>query len=108
MVKKVQAVWPERLHRQVELRMASGRLNLHERYRIHALHEACFSIRAITALLERAPSTISRELRRNRTGRCYRPEAAHPLMGLRQARASRRAALATWSWTPCTPPAAKR
>lgn len=70
--------------------MASGRLNLHELYRINALHEACFSIRAIASLLERAPSTISRELRRNRTGRCYQPEAAHHVMHARRARAGRR------------------
>ncbi|PZO63134.1 MAG: hypothetical protein DI635_09140 [Pseudoxanthomonas suwonensis] len=60
-MKGVQAVWPGRLHRQVALPMASGRLNLHERYRIHALHQACFSIRAIASLLERALGTISRE-----------------------------------------------
>lgn len=70
--------------------MASSRLNLHERYRIHALHEACFSIRTIASLLERAPSTISRELRRNRSGRRYQPEAAHQLTRLRRGRASRR------------------
>ena len=70
--------------------MASSRLNLHERYRIHALHEACFSIRSIALMLERAPSTISRELRRNRTGRRYQPNVAHQLMQQRRLRASRR------------------
>lgn len=59
--------------------MASGRLNLHERYRIHALHEACYTARTIAVMFDRAPSTISRELRRNRTGRRYQPDAAHRL-----------------------------
>lgn len=55
--------------------MASGRLNLHERYRIHALSEAGHSVRTV----DRSPSMISRELRRNRTGRRYQPETAHRL-----------------------------
>lgn len=70
--------------------MASGRLNLHERYRIHALHEASFTARAIALMLDRAPSTISRELRRNRTGRRYQPDAAHHLACTRRTLASRR------------------
>lgn len=70
--------------------MASGRLNLHERYRIQALHEARFSVRTIASILERAPSTISRELCRNRSGRRYQPEAAHDAARLRRTRASRR------------------
>lgn len=70
--------------------MASGRLNLHERYRIHALHETCFTVRAIALMLDRAPSTISRELRRNRTGRCYQPDVAHRLACAWRTLASRR------------------
>ncbi|WP_143703698.1 helix-turn-helix domain-containing protein, partial [Xanthomonas oryzae] len=45
--------------------MSSSRLDLSERYRLHALHETGMSMRAIADALERAPSTISRELRRN-------------------------------------------
>ena len=70
--------------------MASGRLNLHERYRIHALFEAGCTVRTVAMMLDRSPSTISRELRRNRTGRRYQPEAAHRMACTRRARASRR------------------
>ena len=70
--------------------MADGRLNLHERYRIHALHAAGLSLRAIGRELDRAPSTISRELRRNRTGRSYQPERAHALSRARRSDASSR------------------
>lgn len=70
--------------------MADGRLNLHERYRIHALHAAGLSLRAIGRELDRAPSTISRELRRNRTGRSYQPERAHALSRARRSDASAR------------------
>ncbi|MBB5676638.1 IS30 family transposase [Xanthomonas arboricola] len=45
--------------------MSSSRLNLLERYRLHALYETGMSMRTIADWLERAPSTISRELRRN-------------------------------------------
>lgn len=70
--------------------MADGRLNLHERYRINALHAAGMSLRAIAVSLDRAPSTISRELRRNRVGRSYDPERAQALSELRQSNASAR------------------
>lgn len=43
--------------------MSSGRLCLRERYCIHALHQAHWSMHAIADALDRAPSTISRELR---------------------------------------------
>lgn len=45
--------------------MSSRRLDLAERYRLHALYEICMSMRAIAGAVARAPSTISRELRRN-------------------------------------------
>ncbi len=71
--------------------MATSRLNLHERYRIHALHEARFSIRSIALMLDRSPSTISRELQRNHaTGRRYQPDTAHHTACLRRQHASRR------------------
>ncbi len=70
--------------------MACGRLSLSERYRIHALREAGFSMRAIADVLERAPSTISRELRRNRRGKHYVAEPAHRMSQQRRARASQR------------------
>lgn len=68
--------------------MADGRLNLSERYRIQALHAAGQSLRAIGAELDRAPSTISRELRRNHVGRRYDAERAHHLSERRQSHAS--------------------
>lgn len=41
-------------------------------------------------MVDRAPSTISRELRRNQTGRCYQPDATHRLACTRRTLASRR------------------
>lgn len=70
--------------------MADGRLNLHERYRIHTLSAAGLSLRAIACQLDRAPSTISRELRRNRVGRSYQAERARVLSESRRSRASAR------------------
>ena len=70
--------------------MADGRLNQRERYRIHALYEAGCSLRGIGFALDRAPSTISRELRRNSVGRHYQPERAQQLSEQRRSRASAR------------------
>jgi len=70
--------------------MASGRLNLYERYRIHALLEARYNIRTIALILDRSPSTISRELRRNGTPRSYCPDTAQRAASLRRIRACRR------------------
>ncbi|WP_143701820.1 helix-turn-helix domain-containing protein, partial [Xanthomonas oryzae] len=53
--------------------MSSSRLDLSERYRLHALYETGMSMRAIADAVARAPSTISRELRRNRHASPYRP-----------------------------------
>lgn len=70
--------------------MASGRLNLQERYCIHAHFQAGLSMRAIALMLDRAPSTISRELRRNRKDRRYEPQQAQRMSEQRRSRASRR------------------
>ena len=70
--------------------MAAGRLNQQERYRIHALRDAGWSLRAIAGALDRAPSTISRELRRNAEAGVYEPENAHRLSRHRRERANRR------------------
>src|SRR3954453_19096184 len=74
-------------------RVVSARyLSLEERLQIADLHLAGASRRAIAAQLGRAPSTISRELRRNgpvagRAGRArYAPYAAHKRAGLRARR----------------------
>jgi transposase, IS30 family len=63
-------------------------LTREERYEIARLHDAGVSVRGIAARLQRAPSTISRELHRNRHPRLrhYLPEAAHALAWQRQRR----------------------
>ncbi len=76
--------------------MASGRLNLHERYRIHALLEARYNIRTIALILDRSPSTISRELRRNGAPRGYCPDSAQRAASLR--RIAGRTGLASHEW----------
>jgi IS30 family transposase len=63
-----------------------------ERLVIGDLHRAGLGVRAIAVELDRAPSTVSRELRRNRndgSGR-YRPYVAHKLAAERRARPRRR------------------
>jgi IS30 family transposase len=63
-------------------------LDREERYEIARLIEAGLSIRKVAARLGRAPSTISRELRRNhdrKTG-TYMPERAHRIAWERQRR----------------------
>jgi IS30 family transposase len=58
-----------------------------ERVRIGDLHRAGHTVRSIAGELGRSASTISRELRRNRTARGqYRPFAAHRLAVERRAR----------------------
>ncbi|WP_143699367.1 helix-turn-helix domain-containing protein, partial [Xanthomonas oryzae] len=51
--------------------MSSSRLDLSERYRLHALYETGMSMRAIADAVARRPSTISREVRRNGYERQY-------------------------------------
>ncbi len=70
--------------------MASGRLNQRERYLIHAHHQAGVSIRGIARTLNRAASTISRELRRNGGRRRYDPVHAQRRSEQRRSRASQR------------------
>ncbi|MCE4282171.1 IS30 family transposase, partial [Xanthomonas hortorum] len=70
--------------------MSSSRLDQAERYRLHALYETGMSMRAIADALERAPSTISRELRRNQHARHYLPDHAQRISEHRRTQASRR------------------
>lgn len=51
-------------------------LTINERELIFFYHELSFSIRRIAQLIKRAPSTISRELRRHTTTVGYRPSIA--------------------------------
>ena len=63
-------------------------LDREERYEIARLHETGCSMREIARRTRRAPSTISRELARNRDPRTrtYQPERAHRLAWERQRR----------------------
>ncbi|WP_454836813.1 IS30 family transposase [Rhodococcus qingshengii] len=66
-------------------------LSQDERIEIADLRQSGLSMRAIATRMNRAPSTISRELRRNTThGRGYRPFDAHRLATTRRARHHRR------------------
>jgi IS30 family transposase len=66
-------------------------LSQDERISIADLHQSGVSIRRIAETLGRAPSTISRELRRNTTaGHGYRPFDAHQRATARRARHHRR------------------
>lgn len=73
----------DRLERPIHFRF----LSLAERERIHDLRAAGTSIRAIATALDRAPSTISRELARNSTAAIgYMPYGAHRQAAARRAR----------------------
>lgn len=62
-------------------------LGVLERERLHDLRRSGLSIRAIASAMNRAPSTISRELNRNTVStRSYLPYAAHRLSVTRRAR----------------------
>ena len=61
-------------------------LSQDERIELADLRYVGLSIRQIACRLGRAPSTISRELRRNATDRCYRPFDAHRHATARRAR----------------------
>ena len=60
-------------------------LTENERYQIYVLKKAGFSQKQIADQLKRNPSTISRELRRNRGMRGYRPAQAQRLSDTRRA-----------------------
>lgn len=64
--------------------MTYTHLTQEERYQIHSLHRQDVSITQIADELGRAPSTISRELRRNASGRGYKPAHAQALAQSRQ------------------------
>lgn len=63
-------------------------LSRDERYELARLRDLGWSVRAIAARLARSPSTVSRELRRNRHGPSghYLPEHAHTVAWRRQRR----------------------
>ncbi|EMF0898152.1 IS30 family transposase [Enterobacter hormaechei] len=64
--------------------MSYNQLTENERYQIYILKKAGHSQLAIAEKMERSPSTISRELRRNRGLRGYRPGQAQKLSSARR------------------------
>jgi len=72
----------DRLERPISFRF----LGLRERERLHDLHQRGHSIRSIARELGRAPSTISRELRRNASSLGYMPYGAHRAAAARRPR----------------------
>lgn len=79
-----------------------AQLTQEERYQIGELRQECYTQKEIAAELGVHPSTISRELRRNRGQRGYRPRQAQQLAEARrkqgQARGGQtRIPLATWA-----------
>ena len=60
-----------------------------ERYQIYALLKAKHSQKEIAEILERCPSSISREIRRNKGLRGYRPKQAHRLAEQRRQSATK-------------------
>ena len=61
-------------------------LSLLEREKIRAFHAQGVSIRSMAKALGRAPSSVSRELRRNSVGDVYEPYAAHRVSVTRRPR----------------------
>jgi IS30 family transposase len=76
-----------------------AQITLEERYAINVMRKQRYSIRAIARELQRAPSTISRELRRNLrpTGR-YVPDIAHSYATARRRRSRRNARIGSETW----------
>lgn len=78
--------------------MAYRHLTREERYQIYAYRKADFSMNDIAAELGRSPSTISRELRRNRGRRGYRPRKAHQLARRRACHCRCRGRISVAQW----------
>ena len=76
-----------------------AQIALEERYAINALRKQRYSIRAIARELGRAPSTISRELRRNvRPNGYYTPVVAHSYTVARRRRSRRNTRIGPGTW----------
>ena len=69
-----------------------------ERYQIYAYRKAGLAQNQIAASIGRSPSTISRELRRNRGRRGYRPRKAHELASQRARRCRFRSRISAAQW----------
>jgi IS30 family transposase len=77
--------------------MSYTQLTREQRYQIYALKKAGHTQTATAAILGVHKSSISRELRRNRGGRGYRPGRAHELAAARQ-RAAYRPRISAQTW----------
>jgi len=73
-------------------------LTQEQRYQIYALRKAGHNQTEIAGIIKVHKSTVSRELRRNRGLRGYRPKQAHQFALRRRHKASPRIADATWVW----------
>ena len=74
-------------------------LTQEERYQIEALLKMGHHQSEIAVVLKRDKSKISREVRRNRGLRGYRPkQAQHLALARREAKAKPRIAPGTWEW----------
>lgn len=77
----------------------SAQITLEERYAINALRKRRYSVRAIARELGRAPSTISRELKRNLSSQArYSPDKAHSYCVARRRRSRRNTHFSTDEW----------
>ena len=77
-----------------------AQITLQERYAISAFKQCGLSVRAIARQLSRSPSTISRELARNRTTHdgCYRAERADSYARTRRSRSRRNSRFGADDW----------
>jgi len=74
-------------------------LTQEERYQIHALMKAGHNQTEIARILGRSKSTISREVRRNKGMRGYRPKQAHRFaQERRRSKCFRRISDGVWDW----------
>src|SRR2546423_3030296 len=78
--------------------MTYRQLTQEQRYQIYACMKANWSQHNIAAEIGVHPSTVSRELSRNRGGRGYRPKQAHELAEARKLNhVTRRISSETWT-----------
>lgn len=78
--------------------MGYAHLTEDERYTIYEMRKEHHTLEEIAQALGRHKSTISRELRRNRGERGYRPRQAHALSQARRACNGRRLAASVWAF----------
>ena len=78
--------------------MSYNQLTQCQRYQIHALLKNNHNQTEITNSLGVHKSTISREVRRNRGQRGYRPKQAHRKAINRRKRVQKRIQSRTWAW----------